>query len=725
MSGPPSPNLEPVSFDNTLMRMGDEKRLRTEVAKALIDQRELFEKRQEYTAAIERNFAILKKVSQRQKEEFRAAMVHSENCTRSYEHLKKDHIALLETHERMSKDLDRLRKKEVEFDLVLANKLQYINKIDLLETQKAKLEGRNGNLQSEIESNAADITQLKRTIFEGEDKIKELEEALRQLDSRGGKLQARVEELQVENQDMTKKLSLLDDQYAISQFKLKKAKADIVDKDDEIAAYKEENDELKTKQTELDETNKELKAKVKSLQKKMANERKHLDEASKVLQDANRESDSMRLKFEKQTELQARQIQDYENKLQRKTKELQTMKEKADSYNKEKQENTMAYNEERQKHKQDIKEANDEINALSHKVDQLEEQRKLEQGSADDMMRELRANYEEQMRDVQDQQRRALLDAQDLKHQLEATEKKYKKETTLSEQYKTRLESATDQLLANGQELTKLKAEHDKVSKRCFKYEERVKKYELAFDNELEKRIGEQMRKSEDNEVRAKELQNDLVNKFSQIERLENTVEDQKRELLEEREQHRKTAQELDDINFRISRQQERLQLMERENEKKLREIDRLMVESDRTKSELSRLYHTYDFNMIDKCNATLDNFSAWAAKLMPSITRIRDVVEQFFNCRLCNSLPLELMIVLPCEHVFCAQCLSNQGNANKCPSCNQDKERQYQSEQMPDLIDMFDAIIQDVNLAKRVYATLDEDYTKIETARRSLAAKC
>ena len=42
----------------------------------------------------------------------------------------------------------------------------------------------------------------------------------------------------------------------------------------------------------------------------------------------------------------------------------------------------------------------------------------------------------------------------------------------------------------------------------------------------------------------------------------------------------------------------------------------------------------------------------------------------------------------------------------------------------MPDLIDMFDAIIQDVNLAKRVHATLDDDYTKIESARRSLATK-
>mmetsp|Transcript_46979 Transcript_46979/g.62183 ORF Transcript_46979/g.62183 Transcript_46979/m.62183 type:complete len:134 (-) Transcript_46979:101-502(-) len=133
---------------------------------------------------------------------------------------------------------------------------------------------------------------------------------------------------------------------------------------------------------------------------------------------------------------------------------------------------------------------------------------------------------------------------------------------------------------------------------------------------------------------------------------------------------------------------------MERENEKKLIEIDRLMDESDRTKNELARLYHTYDFDMMDKCSDTLSNFATWASRLLPAVTRIRDVIEQYFNCRLCNSLPIEMMVMLPCEHVFCKQCLQNQSNTMKCPSCNQDKERIFQSEQLPDMIDMFDSII-------------------------------
>jgi len=135
-----------------------------------------------------------------------------------------------------------------------------------------------------------------------------------------------------------------------------------------------------------------------------------------VLDGANRENEVVRLKLEKQCEMQQRQLQDYEHKFQKKTKELQSVKEKADTYNKEKQENSQAHKEERQKFKQDIKEANDEINLLAHKVDQLEEQLKIEQGNADDLMREIRSGYEDQLRDLQSKHRKSMMEATELRN---------------------------------------------------------------------------------------------------------------------------------------------------------------------------------------------------------------------------------------------------------------------------------------------------------------------
>ena len=54
-----------VDLDSTRMRLGDEKNLRVKVAKALLDQKELLEKRQVHNVALERNFGILREISEK------------------------------------------------------------------------------------------------------------------------------------------------------------------------------------------------------------------------------------------------------------------------------------------------------------------------------------------------------------------------------------------------------------------------------------------------------------------------------------------------------------------------------------------------------------------------------------------------------------------------------------------------------------------------------------
>ena len=63
--------------------------------------------------------------------------------------------------------------------------------------------------------------------------------------------------------------------------------------------------------------------------------------------------------------------------------------------------------------------------------------------------------------------------------------------------------------------------------------------------------------------------------------------------------------------------------MFEKENMKKLDEIDRLMNESDKSREELARLHRTYNFNMIDICNETLSNYAAWGSKLVPQVSRL------------------------------------------------------------------------------------------------------
>ena len=151
-----------VDLDSTRMRLGDEKNLRVKVAKALLDQKELLEKRQVHNVALERNFGILREISEKQQQDFRIAMQHTQTVTKAHEYMKKEHESLQETHYRMSLDLDKLSKKEVEFNLVLNQKVEYISKIDVLETGKIKLESQNVHNKSQIQQLESDINLYKK-----------------------------------------------------------------------------------------------------------------------------------------------------------------------------------------------------------------------------------------------------------------------------------------------------------------------------------------------------------------------------------------------------------------------------------------------------------------------------------------------------------------------------------------------------------------------------------
>ena len=134
----------------------------------------------------------------------------------------------------MSLDLDALKKKEVEFDIVLARKIEYVNQVDVLEAAKMRLENLDQANKSRIQQQESDINTYKQQIFAAEDTEKDLREQIKQKDINTGGLQARVNELQFDFSEQSKKLSLLDDKHAIAEFKLKKAKADIVDLEEDI-----------------------------------------------------------------------------------------------------------------------------------------------------------------------------------------------------------------------------------------------------------------------------------------------------------------------------------------------------------------------------------------------------------------------------------------------------------------------------------------------------------
>ena len=117
---------------------------------------------------------------------------------------------------------------------------------------------------------------------------------------------------------------------------------------------------------------------------------------------------------------------------------------------------------------------------------------------------------------------------------------------------------------------------------------------------------------------------------------------------------------ELSTVNIRINRQKDRINLLEHENMNKLKEIDRLIDDGDRSRDELGRLHRKYNFNSIEKSYELCDSFASWASAIIPLVGKIKGVLHDHFKCHLCGSIPVEMMINWPCEHIFCKNCLKN-----------------------------------------------------------------
>lgn len=90
--------------------------------------------------------------------------------------------------------------------------------------------------------------------------------------------------------------------------------------------------------------------------------------------------------------------------------------------------------------------------------------------------------------------------------------------------------------------------------------------------------------------------------------------------------------------------------------------MDYLYEKNDKITDQLAEILQKYDFVAIDKQKTAIALFETWSLKMVQVSGRVGAVIEAFFNCRLCSSLAVDPTVIEPCNHIFCKQCLENQG---------------------------------------------------------------
>ena len=78
---------------------------------------------------------------------------------------------------------------------------------------------------------------------------------------------------------------------------------------------------------------------------------------------------------------------------------------------------------------------------------------------------------------------------------------------------------------------------------------------------------------------------------------------------------------------------------MNKQNEDKLQEMDKLYKDNDRYKEELSSIVLKFDIETFERQGKCIEAFVEWAMNAIGLMADARKMVEHHFSCGMCNSL--------------------------------------------------------------------------------------
>ena len=156
-------------------------------------------------------------------------MRYSNDLERKQDVITRDNAAIKERYNRMSKELDRLVKKEMEFNQVLAKRLEQQSEVDVLKTQVNKLQVKNESLVQNNTVLEAELTVIKKEILKEKRIQEELTAQKEKQEVKQNELNNTIDSLKIDNQNATVQIELMTNRATITDNKCKQQESDLYD----------------------------------------------------------------------------------------------------------------------------------------------------------------------------------------------------------------------------------------------------------------------------------------------------------------------------------------------------------------------------------------------------------------------------------------------------------------------------------------------------------------
>ena len=117
---------------------------------------------------------------------------------------------------------------------------------------------------------------------------------------------------------------------------------------------------------------------------------------------------------------------------------------------------------------------------------------------------------------------------------------------------------------------------------------------------------------------------------------------------------------------------------MQAQAEAKLDEIDNLYGQNDKLRQNLDEIRSKFDLDQYERDRQLLEGFEVFAGLVIQSYSEVTRAMETYYQCNICHTMAVDVLITDPCGHVFCSKCFSNQANQEKCKACQMPIEHSH-----------------------------------------------
>lgn len=128
-----------------------------------------------------------------------------------------------------------------------------------------------------------------------------------------------------------------------------------------------------------------------------------------------------------------------------------------------------------------------------------------------------------------------------------------------------------------------------------------------------------------------------------------------------------------------------------------MQETEQLYRENEKLEGNLAFIQQNYDLDSLEEATKSAKKTEEWAEQFMADLKVFFNVFEAVMTCQICNlnikkeDLTPPPLMVLPCQHFFCAECHSaKRKRIGRCSACGDDEEQVVQNTFLVDFVESY-----------------------------------